>query len=161
MTPKARRFWTIGGALAVVLVLGWTIVLGSAYAWATSGGVAMLTVHDRSEGVHFTAPVPMVLLDVALTAAVLPAVHTGGLGHLTVDGVEVDLGELGPMVVDLLEELDSVPDAKLVEVRDGRTHVQIHKSGGKLLVEVEEPLTSVRISIPTRSVAHIAERILG
>jgi hypothetical protein len=145
----------------VVLALGWAIVLGSAFAWATSGGVAMISVHDRSEGLRFSAPVPMALVDIALTATALPAVHTAGLGQLTVDGVEVDLGELGPMVVALLEELDSVPNATLVEVRDGRTHVKVVKSGKKLLVEVEEPMTSVRLSIPTRAVAHIAERVLG
>lgn len=161
MTKRTRRFWIISGTLAATLVVGWAVVLGAAYAWATSSGVATITVHDRSEGLHFTAPVPMALVDVALSATAMPAVHTAGFGHLKVDGVEVDLGELGPMVVDLFEELESVPDATLVEVRDRREHVKITKRGNQLLVEVEEPMTSLRISIPTRALTHIAERILG
>lgn len=161
MGPKARRFWLVTGALFVTLVAAWVLMLGAAFAWTARSGVATVSLHDRSEGVHLWLPVPMALVDVALTATAVPAVYTAGLGDLSVDGVDVDLGELGPMVVALLEELESVPDATLVEVLDGRDHVKITKSGDKLLVEVEEPDLSVRVAIPASAVARIAERILG
>lgn len=161
MTEKTKRFWIVGGAVAATLAVGWVMVLGTAYAWAARSGVVTVSVHDRSEGVHIWLPVPMALVDVALATTAVPAVHAAGLGHLSVDGVDVDLGELGPMVVDLLEELESIPDATLVEVVDGRDHVKVIKVGNKLLVEVDEPDASIRISIPTHAVARIAGRVLG
>lgn len=161
MTDRAKRVWIVTGAVAVTLIVGWVLVIGAAYAWAARGGVVTVSIHDQNEGLHLWVPVPMALVDVALTATAIPAIHTAGLGHLSVDGVDIDLGELGPMVVELLEELESMPDATLVEVVDSRDYVKVSKSGGKLLVEVREPGASVRVSIPTHAVARIADRLFG
>jgi hypothetical protein len=161
MTKSNKRLLVVAGAIAATLVIAWTLAIGAAWAWAAHSGVVTVNIHDHREGLHLWVPVPMALVDVALSATAVPAVHTAGLGHFTVDGVTVGLGEIGPMVVELMEAIESMPDATLVEVRDRGDHVRVVKSGNKLLVHVEEPHASVSISIPARAVARIADRLLG
>jgi hypothetical protein len=72
---------------------------------------------------------------------------------------EMDLGEWAPMIHGLLEELDDCPDVTLVEVEDDEVWVRVRKKRGKLVVEVEEPSTSVKVSIPTRSIHRTVSRL--
>lgn len=168
-----RKILIVGAALALVTVLGWAVLIGTAYAL---GGVLTVELHDRHEGLDLYLPVPMAALDLAAAAAGLGVerhgVHLAGLGagfgSLAVDGAHLggvggleELGEIGAVVAELLTVLDDVPDVTLVEVVDGRDHVTVSKRGGDLIVEVDEPDLSVRVSIPTRGARRLAARILG
>ena len=155
---RGKRLLTLAAVLIVTLVVGWALVLGAAFAM---GGMLIVEVHDRYDDFHLYLPLPMAALDLVAAAAAVPAVHTAGFGSgLEIDGLELDLGELGPLVVDLLEALEEMPDATLVEVEDGRERVLIVKEGRKLIVEVEEPGTSVRVALPTHGVRRVASRLL-
>ena len=63
------------------------------------------------------------------------------------------------MVRELLEVLEDCPDVTFVEVEDDSDWVRVSKKRGKLIVEVEESATSIRISIPTRSIARTVNRL--
>jgi hypothetical protein len=72
---------------------------------------------------------------------------------------DLDLGEWGPMVRELLEELDDCPDFTLVEVKEDDVWVRVRKKRGKLVVEVEEPSTSIKVSVPTRTIRRTVSRL--
>ena len=126
-------------------VVGWAVLLGAVYAY---GGIMTVRVHERSEGLNIYVPVPMAVVDGAVATAVHVMPHDDWL-ELQAD---LDLGEWGPMVREVLEVLDECPDALLVEVIDAHEHVRISKEGRHLKVEVDSDDVDVRVSIPTRSV---------
>jgi len=160
---RSKRLWIVLGAMAVVVIVGWTAVAAAAY---TFGGVMTVDVVDRSEGVNIHLPVPMALVDVALSRVALPAVASAGFGSIDAHdfdfgiGGQIDLRELSPVILDLLEELDELPDMTLVEVVDRGDFVRISKVDGELVVEIDEPDASVEVTVPMRGVLRIAERIL-
>ncbi len=155
---RAGKIATAAALMAAVTVVGWVMLVGVLYA---AGGVVTVEVEDRHQGLDIYLPVPMVLLDAMVASAAMPAVHTAGLPRVELDGMSVDFGELGSVVLELLHELEELPDATLVEVVSGPDRVRISKDGTKLRVEVEEPGTSIDLAIPTRGVLRMAERILG
>jgi hypothetical protein len=143
-----KRFFIIVSATFAVLILSWVALIGAVYAW---GGVATVRVQDYDEGVNIYVPVPMALVDAAVTTGSLVVPKEEWLD------MQVELGEWGPMVQAVLQELDDLPDCTLVEVVDGRTHVRVSKQGGALKVLVDDDDVHVRVSIPMRS----ARRTLG
>ncbi len=145
-----KRIAVVVAACFAVAVLGWIVLIGAVYAW---GGVATVRVHDPQEGLSLFVPVPMALVDAALTTS----------GWMVPDDdwreLEVELGEWGPMLSELLDELDRCPDVTLVEVVDGETRVRVYKQGGALRVEVDDRELTVRVSLPTRSVRRALGRL--
>lgn len=157
MSRATTTLVVIFGLLATIVV-GWLLVLGAAVAL---GGVLTVEVIDRSEGLDLYIPIPIALVDAVLESASTPELYTAGLPSVEVDGVAVDLGEIGPFALELFEELDGLPDVTLIEAQDGLRSVRVYKAGGKLRIEVEEPGSSVEIALPTRGARRLAGRILG
>ena len=137
-----KRFFVIASAAFAVLILSWVALIGAVYAW---GGVATVHVQDRDEGVNLYVPVPMALVDAAVTTSSMVIPEEEWLN------LDVELGDWGPMVHAMLDELDDLPDCTLVEVEDGRTHVRITKEGGSLKVLVDDEEVHVKVSVPMRS----------
>ncbi len=155
---RARKIWIVVAALLLVTVSGWLLVVGAAYAM---GGVMSVHLLDRESGREVFLPVPMALLELVVGSATSPAVYAAGLGEVQVDGLNLDLGAAGSVLLGILEELDDLPDATLVEVVDRRSSVRIAKSGDRLVVEIDDPGTSLSFSVPTRGVARLADRLLN
>jgi hypothetical protein len=128
------------------------VLIGAVYAW---GGVMTVSVEDRDENFSLYLPMPVAVVDaaVATTDWVLDEEE---LLQLHAD---LDLGEWAPMVREMLEVLDDCPDATLVEVEDGDVWVRVRKKRGKLVVEVEEPSISIKVSVPTRSIRRTVSRL--
>jgi hypothetical protein len=145
-----RRFLIVVSACLAIVVLSWVALIGAVYAW---GGVATVRVQDRDEGVNVYVPVPMALVDAAVTTSswVIPDEEWLDL--------QVELGEWGPMVQELLAELDDMPDATLVEVEDGATHVRVFKENGSLKVSVDDEDVRVRVSLPMRSARRTLSKV--
>jgi len=143
-----RRFLIIVSAVFAVVVLSWVALIGAVYAW---GGVATVRVQDHNEGVNLYVPVPMALVDAAVTTSTFVMPDEEWLD------MHVEVGEWGPMLRAILQELDELPDCTLVEVEDGATNVKISKQGGALRVLVDDEDVHVKVSIPMRS----ARRTLG
>ena len=59
-----RRFLIVVSAIFAVVVLSWVALIGAVYAW---GGVATVRVQDSNEGVNLYVPVPMALVEAAVT----------------------------------------------------------------------------------------------
>lgn len=153
---NAKRVCIVLGGLALLLVAGWTLMVAGIYA---IGGIMTIDVADRADGVRFSIPVPMALVHLAVDRLASPAIYTAGLGEVHVDGIDVDLASLAPAVVELAAELDRLPDAVLVEVMDGDDYVRIAKRADKLVVEVEDPRTSLQIEIPTRAALRLTDQL--
>ena len=148
----ARKVLTYIAAFFGVAILSWVVLIGAVYAW---GGVMTVSVEDRDENFSLYLPMPVAVVDaaVATTDWVLDEEE---LLQLHAD---LDLGEWAPMVREMLEVLDDCPDATLVEVEDGDVWVRVRKKRGKLVVEVEEPSTSIKVSVPTRTIRRTVSRL--
>jgi hypothetical protein len=151
MTGRTKKTLIVIGASLTVVVVGWVMLVGSVLAW---GGVATVDLVERN-GTRVTVPIPMAVVDAAVAS-----------GDLLFDvedhlNVQLDLGEWGPLVREMLEELDECPDAVLVEVVDGSDHVRVVKDGGSLLVEVSDSDVDLRVSIPTRSIRRTVGRLVS
>ncbi len=152
---RGKRFLTVVGALAGVVVLGWVLLIGAVYAW---GGVVTVQVRDAEEGLNLYLPVPVALVDVAVVT-----------GRQVVGREEIDkfleihaqVGDWQPVLRDLLEALDDCPDATLVEVEDGTTLVRVVKEGRALKIEVTDPDISIRVSLPTRALKRTVGRLIA
>lgn len=90
-------------------------------------GVVVVDVKEGGpDGHHFMIPVPLALAQAALSFAPAEARY-----------VECpDFAPYRDLTLRILEELDSIPDAVLVEVEDGNEHVLIRKEGKNLRVNV-------------------------
>lgn len=148
----ARKVLTYIAAFFGVIILSWVLLIGAVYAW---GGVMTVSVEDRDENFSLYLPMPVAVLDaaVATTDWVLDE------EELLQIHADLDLGEWGPMVRELLEELDDCPDFTLVEVKEDDVWVRVRKKRGKLVVEVEEPSTSIKVSVPTRTIRRTVSRL--
>jgi len=151
MTERTKKTLIVIGASLTVVVVGWVMLVGAVLAW---GGVATVNLVEQN-GTRITVPIPMAVVDAAVVSAdLLFDVED----HLN---VELDLGEWGPLVREMLEELDECPDAVLVEVVDGSDHVRVVKEGGSLRVEVTDSEVDLRVSIPTRSIRRTVGRLVS
>ncbi len=54
------------------------------------------------------------------------------------------------------EELERIPDGPLVEVNSPRQHVNIVKSGGSLVVDVDNDGETVHVTVPLKMVSKLA-----
>lgn len=155
MSQGQRVFTYIAAGIAVV-VIGWTALIAGIF---LIGGVATVSVAERSEGLDFSVPIPMALVtvaaaatDVLLTDEIIDEIDVEVRGHLS---------EVAPLILEAVDALDDVPDGTtLVSVNDGDEHVEITKSGGKLRIRVESPDLSLKIAVPTRAVKQIIAQIV-
>ena len=151
MTERTKKTLIVIGASLTVVVVGWVMLVGAVLAW---GGVATVNLVEEN-GTRVTVPIPMAVVEAAVVS-----------GDLLFDiedhlNVELDLGEWGPLVREMLKELDECPDAVLVEVVDGSDHVRVVKEGGSLRVEVTDSEVDLRVSIPTRSIRRTVGRLVS
>ncbi len=148
MPERPRPLLLLLVASLAVIAGSWIFLAASIYAL---GGVATVRVHDRAEGVRIYLPVPSVVLE---TGALL--CRSAVRGELE----RHEVREWLPPVRELLRQLDELPEVTLVEVLDGAERVRVRKARGRLLVEVEDRETWVRVSLPTRGLNRIAGRLL-
>lgn len=148
-----KKVLLVVGACIVVCVVGWTLLIGAVFAW---GGV-MTVQWDNPHGPNVSIPVPMAVVDAAVTTAVTTS-------DLVLEDLHVDLGEWGPMVSEMLDVIEDCPDAVFVEVQDRGDHVRVAKEGGYLKVEVRESGRDgigFKISLPTRVATRTISRLVG
>jgi hypothetical protein len=150
---KLKRFFVISTAVVAVLILSCVLCLGVVYAWA---GVATIRVTDVEEGINLYLPLPMLMVEAAVSSA-----KWGHADHMSmeIDAHFEQLGEYAPLIKALLSELENCPDFNLVEVEDHGSFVKVRKQGGKLLVEVDDDGSQVRVSFPLRSVVRTVDKL--
>jgi hypothetical protein len=120
-------------------VMGSVLVAGAAL---SSEGFIHVKVHEKQQGgTNVNLVVPAALVPVALKF--VPD-H-----HLTV--ASEDLGPYLPIIDAAVPALVECPDGVLVEVRDNDEHVLITKSGGSLVIDVNDGADTVHVSVPLRA----------
>lgn len=139
MSKTAKVFAIVLGSAAVVL-LGSSLLL----AWTVATqGVVQIAVDDRESGTHFNVPVPAALVGAGLhlSPCARQRLH---MGH----GAEIE--KLRPALASFFEVLGDAPDAVLVDMRDGDDWVQIRKAGRNFEIQVRNPDSDIRLSLPVR-----------
>jgi len=121
-------------------VLGTAVVAGAAI---SSEGFIHVRVHEKHPGgANFAVIVPAAVVPVAL--------HFVPKKHF--DRAPEELQEALPIVDAAVPELEKCPDGVLVEVIDPGEHVLITKSGGSIVIDVNDHNDTVHVSVPLRAV---------
>lgn len=148
-------------ALVVVLVLFWAGV-AAAVAWTvhavTTAPAIDISVRESggSRG-HVSLRLPAALVVAGATLA-----GDDVRDRLRAEiGTEIDLAAWGPAAAEIARQLETMPDATLVEVRDGGDHVLVAKEGDDLRVQVrsangDDVDVSVPASLAGDLVGHLA-----
>ena len=130
-------------------VAGWALLIGAVFAW---GGV--MTVHlDNPDGPNFAVPLPMAVVDAAVST-----------GELVFDDLRLDLGEWEPMVAEVMAVIEDCPDVTFIEVEDHGDYVRVAKEDGYLKVEVSEDGAEgakFRVSLPARVATRTISRLIS
>jgi len=120
-------------------ILGTAMVAGAA---ASSEGFITINVHEkRKEGTHLSLIVPAAL--VPATLHFVPREH--------VREASENLREYMPIIDAAIPALEDCPDGVLVEVSDPGEHVVIQKSGGSIVIDVNDHDDIVHVSVPLRA----------
>jgi hypothetical protein len=144
-------------ALLLVVVLFWAGV-AAAVAW-TVHAVATAPAIDisvRQHGVdhgHVSLRLPAALV---VASAILAGDDARDRLRAEI-GAEIDLAAWSPAAAELARQLETMPDAMLVEVRDGGDHVLVVKEGDDLRIRVRSPDGDVDVTLP----ATLAGDLLG
>lgn len=126
-------------------VLSTALVGGAAL---SSEGFIHVKVHEKQPaGTNLTLVVPAVLAPVALSFVPRQQLAQASAG----------LRPYMPEIDAAIPALEDCPDSVLVEVIDPDEHVIIEKSGGSIVVDVNDREDRVRVSVPLRA-AHSAIR---
>lgn len=141
-----------GERLALAIVVGMVVLVGGAagaatYAWRSAGTVHVEIHEDGPDGNDLSLHLPGLLLDAVIAICPSPVVSD--------EDAELALAALEAAA----DQLASMPDAVLVDIREADATVRIEKSGGRLLIRVREPGESVHIDVPISSVRKLAAKI--
>jgi hypothetical protein len=148
-------------ALLVVVVLFWAGV-AAALAWtvhavATSPAIDVsVREHGGSRG-HVSLRLPAALV---VASAILAGDDAGDRLRAELGG-EIDLAAWSPAAAELARQLETMPDATLVEVRDGRDHVRVAKEGDDLHIRVRSPDGDVDVTLPASLAGDLLGRLAG
>ena len=151
MTAGTKRTLIVVAASLTVIVVGWVVLVGAVLAWS---GVATVQVIERGKA-GVSVPIPMAVVEAAAIS-----------GDLIFDiedhiDAEIELGEWGPFVREVLDAIDDCPDMVLVEVIDGGDEVRVAKDGGSLVIEVHDSDIDLKVSVPTRSIRRTVGRLVS
>jgi hypothetical protein len=130
-------------------VMSTALVAGAAL---SSEGFIHVKVHEKHPGgTHLNLIVPAAL--VPATLSFVPRQHLAQASE--------HLQEYLPLIDAAVPALEDCPDGVLVEVRDPGEHVLITKSGGSVVIDVNDRDDEVHVSVPLRaaqsSIHQIAE----
>ena len=142
-----------GERLAFAIVVTLFVVVGTAagaatYAWQQAGTVRVAVHESGPDGSHVSLSVPGILLNAAIAFCPTP-----DLVH------DADTASALAVLEAVADELVSMPDAVLVDVREPGTTVRIEKANGRLLVRVRQPGERVDIEVPIGSVKMLAAKL--
>jgi hypothetical protein len=128
-------------------VLGTAVVAGAAL--SSEGFIHVKVQEKQANGTHINLFVP---------AAVVPiALHFAPRERLA--DASGDLKQCLPIIDAAIPALAEAPDGVLVEVRDHDDHVLITKTGGSLVIDVNDPGDTVHVSVPLRAAQSAVHQI--
>jgi hypothetical protein len=130
-------------------LLGTVMVAGAA---VSSEGFIHVKVHEkRADGTHLTLIIPAAI--VPATLGFVPREHLRDAAD--------NIREYLPVIDAAIPALEDTPDGILVEVRDPNDHVVVTKSGGSIVVDVNDREDVVHVSVPLRAAHSAIRQIAG
>lgn len=139
---RHRGLWILLGVVAI-LIAGSAAAAGLAVAALERAEVVRVTVTEHSRGgADFDIVLPAGLLGAGL--AVLPQVMPAEAR----EEIRLELGDWGPAIGALADDLAAADDFTLVEVDDHGEHVQVVKQGRHLIVQVRSADADVDVQVP-------------
>jgi hypothetical protein len=143
-----RRF-----ILAIVLLIGMLTLSTIGMATATvyrHGSIRIHVQSDHADGDNINLVFPAALVDVALAVAPLGMVRD----EIPVEEIRPFL----PVIQELANQIEDLPDAVFVRVTGPRESVLIAKKNGRFIIDVKDGHEAVSISIPVSTVASVMRK---
>jgi hypothetical protein len=145
--PRAEKEANVILAKLGVGMLCVTVTAGSV---ALSEGLVHVRVHEKApNGTHLSLVVPGVLAPAALFC--IPQRH--------LQQASEQLRPWMPAIQAAVDELKDEQDMTFVEVVQGEQHVRVSKSGGAVVVDVDDPRETVHVSTPLRAIGSTLEEL--
>lgn len=146
MDKSTKQPLLVAGAF---VVLG-LICLGVTGAYVYNAGIVVVEVSETGpDGSDISIKIPGALICGMIQ--VVPA--------KVFEEAKEEIRYAGPLIRAVCDKLADMPDFVLVEVQDGREHVEIAKRGNKLVVDVDSPDERVHIVVPFSVVKTAAKKI--
>jgi hypothetical protein len=136
--------------LLAKLALGFTGTFAMATVYTFRDGVVNVEVEQHGAdgtNVHVWAPA-------AVVPMVLHFVPDQKLGE-----AHEKIAEFMPTIRALTKELKKLPDAELVDVRDGKDHVRVSVHNGKVIVDVKNPEERVHVACPLAMIGDVTSEL--
>lgn len=125
-----------------------TMLVGAAV--VSSEGFIHVKVHEKQpDGTHISLVVPAMIMPVA--AHFIP--------RRNFEGASENLQQYLPLIDAAISGLAECPDGPLVEVVDSDSHVNVVKSGGAIVVDVDDPDETVHVAVPLRATQRTIDQI--
>lgn len=159
MSRTAKVMAVLVGA-AIVVVLSAGMVVASS---AVASGIMTVSIHEAGpDGLDLYVPVPAGLVEATLSLApvVLRLVDDDHLDH-ELSRFREELDYALPAIEAVLEHLEEMPDAVLVEVESDFESVRVSKQGRSIHILVEEGGDRIQISVPTRVFRSVGDFLIG
>lgn len=115
----------------------------------SEGLVQVKVIEKQPQGHHINVIAPALLMPIA--AHFVPRQDLGNASH-----------EIQPYLPTIRAALDSLRDADdvvFVEVKENEEHVRVAKSGGSVVVDVDDPGETVHVSTPIRAIQSTVEQL--
>jgi hypothetical protein len=115
----------------------------------SEGFVQVKVIQKQADGHHINVIAPAVLGPIA--AHFVP--------ERNLDHASRQLREYLPLIDTTLDALREANDVVLVDVREPGEHVQVMKSGGSIVVDVDDPNETVHVSAPLRAISGTVDQL--
>lgn len=146
-----KSFLKIFTVVFLLMGLGIAALSGLMFIAVRNAGFASIAVHDGHEGLTVTAPIP--LLPVHIATSVM-----NGL-PVRVEWDHHELPEVRHAMAAMIAEIESGPDATLVEIDEHGDRITLSKRGDQLELNVDDGWDRVRISVPIRTASRVAHSL--
>lgn len=132
------------------IVLGMAgVTLAGAGLLCSEGFVDVNVAQKQPQGHHIVVIAPAALAPIA--AHFIPARH--------LRDASAQMREWMPVIDATVEALRETDDVVLVEVHEPDTYVKVSKSGGSIVVDVDDPNETVHVSAPLRAIGSTVDQI--
>lgn len=125
------------------------VTLAGAGLLCSEGFVDVNVLQKQPERHHIVVIAPAALAPIA--AHFVPARN--------LRDASAQLHEWLPLIDTAVEALRETNDVVLVEVRERDQHVKVSKSGGSIVVDVDDPNETVHVSAPLRAIGSTVDEI--
>lgn len=132
------------------IALGMLGTVVAAGAIVSSEGMITVRVREKApKGTHVFVVAPAMLVPI-------------GLRFVPKENLQEAAARVRPWLPTIrvaIDELEKCDDSTFVEVVDSADHVRVAKSGGSIVVDVDDAGETVHVSVPLRAVRHTIERL--